>query len=44
MFKNKIFPDSWKEAAAIMLVEEAKRMRTSDPVDDKSSHLSGNGF
>ena len=26
-----------------MLVEEAKRMRTGNP-DDKSSHLSGDGF
>ena len=38
MFKNKIFPNSWKEVAATMLVEEAKRMRTSDPDDNKSSH------
>ncbi|KAK2718769.1 hypothetical protein QYM36_005943, partial [Artemia franciscana] len=39
VFKNKIFPDSWKEAAATMLVEEAKRMRTSDPGENKSWFL-----
>ena len=44
MFKNKIFPDSWKEAAAKILVEEAKRMRISDSDDDKSSRLPGDGF
>ena len=44
MSRNKIFPDSRKEAAAIMFDEEAKRMRTSDPDDNKSNDLSGDGF
>ena len=43
MSRNKIFPDSRKEAATIMFDEEAKRMRTSDPDDNKSNDLSGDG-
>ncbi|KAK2702886.1 hypothetical protein QYM36_018528 [Artemia franciscana] len=43
MFENKIIPESGKEAAATMLAEEVKRMRISDPDDDESSRLSGDG-